>query len=277
MLIAGHEIWVRRLAGDKTRLPLVVVNGGPGLSSSYLEPLEQLARDGREVVLYDPLGCGRSEHPAEPPDYSIEYYANELAELVSALHYECVNVLGHSAGAAVAFSYALREPRQTASVIAYSPIVDFDRWIGEQHRLRAAFPQDVIANQAMLLENYYRRHACRLSSWPEPLTKSFAELAEDPRVFASMYGADVFDLSGTLRGFTLLGRLHELACPVLLLSGRYDSATPHLMEQIRRRLRNAEQRVFDLSSHTAHLEEPQAFLSAVMEFLAARDRSAGVG
>jgi proline iminopeptidase len=275
MLIAGHELWVRRIPGRGAMPPLVIVSGGPGLSARYLEPLEALGDGGREIILYDPLGCGRSEHPVDPPLYTVELFTDELSELISILSLERIHVLGHSAGAAIAFNYALREPQKTVSLIAYSPIFDFDDWITEQRRLLSAFSTDVVGRSETLFESYYREHACRLSTWPECLTKSFSDLNEDPRVFATMYGTDVFTLSGTLLGFTLLHRLHEIVCPVLLLSGLFDSATPRLMGRIRARIRDVEQHTLTLSSHTAHLEEPQAFLTIVRNFLAARDRTAG--
>lgn len=39
------------VAPDK--LPLLVISGGPGLPSSYLEPLELMAGVGRQVIFYD--------------------------------------------------------------------------------------------------------------------------------------------------------------------------------------------------------------------------------
>lgn len=33
--------------------PLLVISGGPGLPSSYMEPLELMAGVGRQVIFYD--------------------------------------------------------------------------------------------------------------------------------------------------------------------------------------------------------------------------------
>ena len=41
-------------------LRLVLLHGGPGYSSFYLKPLEELGND-RQVIRYDQLGAGKSE------------------------------------------------------------------------------------------------------------------------------------------------------------------------------------------------------------------------
>ena len=47
-----------RIAGDVAkRPPLICVHGGPGSSHHYFARLEELARRGRAVVLYDQVGA----------------------------------------------------------------------------------------------------------------------------------------------------------------------------------------------------------------------------
>ncbi len=56
----GHRTWYG-IVGDGEepgRLPLLVLHGGPGVPHDALEPLAGLA-NGRRVVFYDQLGCGR--------------------------------------------------------------------------------------------------------------------------------------------------------------------------------------------------------------------------
>jgi proline iminopeptidase len=51
-----------RVTGAGGRTPLVCLHGGPGSTHNYFRPLERLA-DERRVVVYDQLGCGRSDRP----------------------------------------------------------------------------------------------------------------------------------------------------------------------------------------------------------------------
>jgi len=62
-----------RVDGDLRRAdaaPLVLLHGGPGGAHDYLEPLAELARiAARPCVLYDQIGCGRSQHFPDAPNH----------------------------------------------------------------------------------------------------------------------------------------------------------------------------------------------------------------
>lgn len=69
--------------GGAPLLPTLVVHGGPGLSSTYLESLELLAADGRQIIFYDQIGCGKSFEGSgnrAPPgeEYSLGLFLSEL-------------------------------------------------------------------------------------------------------------------------------------------------------------------------------------------------------
>src|SRR5262245_12019014 len=84
-----------RVFGERANgtIPLLVVHGGPGLPSDYMEPLAALAPE-RPVVLYDQLGCGRSDRPSPGP-WTTEYFVGELVKVRAALGLERVHLYGH--------------------------------------------------------------------------------------------------------------------------------------------------------------------------------------
>jgi len=98
--VDGHRVWTRRVGTPSSpdRLPLVLLHGGPGVPSDYLEPLEALAADGREVIRYDQLGCGRSDHPDDPSLLRVERFVAELARVREALGLERIHLYGQSWG-----------------------------------------------------------------------------------------------------------------------------------------------------------------------------------
>lgn len=265
--VRGRKIWVRCVgaAGD-IKTPLAVVNGGPALSAHYLEPLEDLAEDGRQVIFYDALGSARSDDWAEPA-CTFDDAVRELREVLTALAINRTHLLGHSFGGAVALAYASEQPSCTVSVIAYSPVLNFDHWEREQRRLRDLLPPEV-QGEPEPLDVYYRRHLCRVEPWPEPLGRSIEDLLAHPRVFHAMYGPDHFTVTGTLRNLNTLKSLSGVTAPVLLLGGAHDYATPEMLSEVERRLALVERKQFARSSHTAHLEEPAAFRDAVRRFIA---------
>ena len=61
----GHRTWFRIVGDLDSDLDPLPRRRRPRLDASLLRSLERLAVDGRAVVVYDQLGCGRSDRPVE--------------------------------------------------------------------------------------------------------------------------------------------------------------------------------------------------------------------
>src|SRR5262245_56578273 len=92
--VPGGRVWYR-IVGSGHRTPLLLLHGGPGAPSYYLEPLAKLAAD-RPVVFYDQLGCGRSDQPNDSTLWTIDHFVAELAEVRKQLGLGRVHLLGTS-------------------------------------------------------------------------------------------------------------------------------------------------------------------------------------
>ncbi len=285
-----HETWYR-IVGDLTpgsgKAPVVILHGGPGATHDYTEPIADLSRAGRACVLYDQVGNGRSSHHRDAPAgfWNVQLFKDELSTLVRHLGIEeRYVVVGQSWGGMLAMEHALDHPAGlVAMVVADSPS-SMELWVQEANRLRAALPAEV---QATLLhhettgttddpayeaatEAFYDRHVCRVPQ-PDCVRRSFAAIAADPTVYHTMNGPSEFHCIGSLRTWDITPRLHEIRTPTLLVSGRYDEATPLIVSTIRDRIPGALWEIFEESSHMPHVEEPAAFLEAVEAFLSEHD------
>ncbi len=286
----GYDVWFR-IVGEREapgRLPLLIVHGGPGATHQYLEPLSALASSGRRIIFYDQIGCGRSGRPTDPDFFSAELFVEELAALRSALGLEHVHLLGQSWGGMLAMQYAIGRPAGLAGIVVADSPADMMQWVSEANRLRAELPPETAralseheaagsttsAQYAEAVNVFYRRHVCRLDPWPEPFARTAEALANDALVYNVMNGPSEFHVVGKLKTWSILDRLHEIAAPMLLLSGRYDEATPAIVSAIQTRVPHAEWVLFEHSSHTPHLEEPAAFNAAVRGFLSGIEQSA---
>jgi L-proline amide hydrolase len=190
-------------------------------------------------------------------------------------------VLGQSWGGMLGMEYALTQPAGLASLIIESSPASMIQWVAEANRLRAELPPDV---QATLLKHeaagttddpeyeaamlpFYQRHLCRLAEWPECVTRSFAKLGENPEVYHTMNGPSEFHVIGTLKAWDITARLGEIRVPTLVMSGRYDEATPAIHETVHRGISGSESVYFEESAHLCHVEEPDKFLRVVDDFL----------
>lgn len=83
----------------------------------------------------DLIGFGESEHPQDASTYSIAMQVDVLAELLASLRLSSVILVGHSLGAWVAASYALRYPEQVQGLCILEPeglVYEPQRWRRER-------------------------------------------------------------------------------------------------------------------------------------------------
>ena len=178
--------------------------------------------------------------------------------------------------------YALTQPDGVESMVICDSPARMDLWVEEANRLRAELPPDV---QATLLKHeqagttddpayeeaclvFYNRHVCRVP-WSESVARSFAQMPNE--VYMTMNGPSEFHCIGTLRTWDVTPRLGEITIPTLVISGRYDEATPRISQEVSDGIPGSEWVLFEESSHMPHEEEPERFRQVVGDFLAQRE------
>ncbi len=286
----GHETWYRivgELDPQAAKTPVVICHGGPGAAHDYCEPIADLSRTGRACVLYDQLGCGRSQHlPDAPADFwTPQLFKDELSRLLRHLGIaERYAVVGQSWGGMLGMEHALDHPAGLRGLVVADSPASIPLWVAEANRLREDLPPDVqetlTAHEAAgttdepayerAVRAFYDRHLCRVP-WPDCVQRSFDQMAQDPTVYHTMNGPSEFHVIGSLKTWDITDRLHDIDVPTLLVSGRHDEATPLIVGQIHERIPGAQWTIFEESSHLPHVEEPEAFLVRVEEFLATID------
>lgn len=280
------QTWYMVIDGGRTsdggkRLPLLVLHGGPGIPHGYLDPLAELAHDGRDVVFYDQVGCGESTRPHDPSVWSVDLFVEELENVRHGLSLDHVHILGQSWGGMLALDYAVRRPAGVAGLILADTAPSMELWGTESARLRAGLPDHVRAtlneheaagtidspDYLAAMMAFYAEHVCRLDPWPEYVGRAFAALEEDPEVYNTMWGPNEFTCTGSLKTWDVRDRLGDIDIPALVICGRHDEATPAIAQTLVDGIPGAGLHIFEDSSHLPHAEEPAAFRAVVEEFL----------
>ncbi|MCI3947123.1 L-amino acid amidase [Pseudomonas syringae] len=280
-----YQTWYRitgDLRGGST--PLVILHGGPGCTHDYVDSFKDIASTGRAVIHYDQLGNGRSTPIRDKSDdfWTVDLFLKELDNLLEHLEInDNYALLGQSWGGMLASEHAVLKPKGLKALIIANSPADMRTWVSEANRLRSELPEGV---QEKLLKHeaagtlsdpeylqasrvFYDRHVCRITPWPEEVKRTFDQIEKNPTVYHAMNGPTEFHVIGTLKNWSIVDRLDRIEAPALLISGKYDEATPTVIEPYVNRVRGIRCEVFEESSHMPHVEERMACMGCIANFL----------
>jgi proline-specific peptidase len=247
-----------------------------------MHPLAERLADHRPVVVYDQLGCGRSDLPDDTSLWTIDRSVAEVDQVRAALGLGRCHLLGQSWGGWLAIEYMTRGATGVERLVLASTSASIPEFMAgarglieelpEPHRtvlieLGAQGQYDHPDYQAAV-DVFYHRHLCRADPWPDALLRSSAQM-DGNQVYLTMNGPTEFDVIGRLREWDRTADLGRIDVPTLVTCGRYDEITPSCSETITRGIPDARMHVFERSAHCAHLEEPDDYARIVEAFLSA--------
>jgi proline iminopeptidase len=258
-------------------LGLLVLHGGPGLDhtmfGSYLDDLGEICR----LFLVDQRSQGRSDRT--DPNWSIKQMAADVEALAASLQLDRYAVLGHSFGAFVALQHAVDCPSGPAGTIVSSGVPDLGYLESHvEHSLATFEPVElrdqVTASWERETEAQTQEDVASLlrDQWPF----HFAD-PRDPRIAAliaetgdAVYSPEVLRYFADTEygGIEVEDQLDEVTHPVLVLAGRHDRAcSVEAAEAIAARVPDARLVVLEHSGHMTFIEENDAYVTAVRDFL----------
>lgn len=282
----GGHTWFRITGDLQHNIPLVVLHGGPGCAHDYCLMMANLATD-RAVIHYDQFGCGQSTHRPDAPAgfWTVELFVDELRTLTAALGLDEFHLLGQSWGGMLGPEVVLAGvPGVQTLTICDSP-ASMALWLDAAAELRGQLPrvtqQTLTDHEAAgttdspeyhaAMTEFYNRHVCRVVPNPPEVAASFAQLEAEPTVYHTMNGPSEFHVIGSLKDWSVIGRLHGIDVPTLVVAGEFDEALPRVWQPFLDEIPDVRHHVFPGASHMPHVECPDQFLQVVGDFLAAHD------
>jgi len=252
--------------GDATdTVPVVLLHGILDAHLTWRLVGGALASD-RRVLMPDLLGCGLSERP--DASYELRWHAQMIARWLDTLGLDSVDVVGHSFGGGVAQMLLLECPTRIRRMVLVAS-GGLGRSVGFWLRL-ATFPGVVeLFGQPFMAFGTRRALGGTSAISKQDIAELSALNAErgSARAFARTV-RDVIDWRGQRRVFSQ--RAHEVTHfpPVAVFWGDRDAIIPiaHAKE-FTAAVEGVIFKQFDGCGHYLHQEQPEAFVTAVRDFL----------
>jgi proline iminopeptidase len=262
------------VTGSGSGTPLIVANGGPGFDHTYLHigttAWESLAKN-RTVIFYDQRGVGRSEPLKAGQSCTVADQIDDLEALRAHLGYEKIDLLGHSWGGFLSMAYAARHPERIAHLILVDSAAP--KWSDIIFLFNQVFPQTTERQDALAFADELGDKTASDASIHEYLTMLFYS-PEKRDVFVAQMGPGVYNkkvnqtLNSDIGRFDLNPEIRKFRFPVMVATGRFDmNVAPVVAYKIHQAIVGSRFVVFERSGHLPFYEEPEAFDSAVEDFL----------
>ncbi len=267
----GSVYFLKYSSPDGNGTPLIMIHGGPGFTHHYLEPLYSLASE-RPVIFYDQLGCGKSDRPSVDEFCNVNYFVNELRQLIDHLSFSEVCLLGHSWGSAIAASYAAKYSNVSHLIFA-SPFMSARLWNDDIQRYKKALPSrlrravedfdDPDFQEAFNL--YYARHVYGKAAYDRSIVLSTDTAS--PEVYRTMWGQNEFSITGVLKDFECSDELSLITAKTLFTAGEKDTGSPKACRILSKQIPQSKVVTLRDCAHFPHLEKKEEYVKLLRSFL----------
>lgn len=252
--------------------PAVVLLHGFGDTGDMWAPLAAELSRNHTVVVPDLRGMGLSSHP--PGGYDKRTQAGDIRSVLTQLHIDQADVVGHDIGTMVAFAYATRYPDKTRKLVVMdAPVPGVPPW--EQIvRMPALWHFDfggpdaerlVKGRERIYLDRFWNEFAGDPSKIDEATRAHYARIYARPGAMHSAFAQflairqDAEDNQKSLAT--------KLTMPVLAIGGEKSFGQNEAIV-MRNAAVNVQELVVPGAGHWLMEEKPQVTVSAIVDFLA---------
>ncbi len=254
-------------------LPVIAVNGGPGLSHAYMlmnDMWQQVAQH-RLVIFYDQRGTGASKDVRPGASQNMDAQVADLDAVRAHFGLAKAAFVGDSYGGLIAMAYAAAHPDHVARLVLSDSAPP--AWKDMVHLLPQTFPdieeQDAAEEKKLAgdpdaaARERLRNHFKMIFYSPEKRDAYMAKMGDlgyEPAVGEAVEKATAnIDLTAALPKFNF---------PVLVITGRYDmNVAPLTAWRMANTIPGARLVFFEKSSHLPSYEEPEKYRTVLEGFL----------
>lgn len=248
-------------------LPVIFLHAFPLNRQMWAGEIQALLQDRRyRLVALDWRGFGESEitsSPVKPVISTMVMFADDVAGLMDALGIQQAVLCGLSMGSYAAFAFARKYPERVRGLILADTRPGDDTPEARANRENMAQLAESQGTGAVadlqlprLISDYTRQHHPEV----EARVRQLIDTATPQGIAAASRGMAVRADSSDL--------LAQLSCPTLVIVGEEDALTPPSPTRLyAAQIPGAQLVVIPHAGHLSNLEQPQAFIQAIRQFL----------
>jgi pimeloyl-ACP methyl ester carboxylesterase len=254
--VAGIDL---EIAEQGSGAPVLMLHGASG--SDQRQPINALLGKHRRLVCPSHPGFGRSALPAWLD--SVDDIAHIYLELMDKLGLSTVEIIGCSVGGWIAAEMATKAPERFSKLVFVGPV---GVKTGSPDRLDIP---DIFAIPAPDLNLLLFHDPAKMASDADKLSNDELAIIVRNRETLALITWEPY-----MHNPKLKHRLHRVKAPSLFLRGDGDGlVSAEYLHSYARLLPNAQIASIAEAGHLPHLEQPEAFATAVLGFL--NDRTLG--
>jgi len=243
----------------KEGAPWLVLSHSLACSVRMWDPQIESLKDKYRILAYDTRGHGGSEAPKGA--YTLELLADDLFFLFRELKITAAHYCGLSMGGMIGQTFALKYPGvlktlTLADTTSRYPAEAAPQWAD---RIKTAESKGMEALAQATVERWFT----------EPFRKNRPEIVSEVRkLIVATPVAGYAGCCNAIPKINATARLKEITCPILVIVGADDPATPVAMaKEIQDNAPGSKLVVLPQAAHLANLEQPAGFTRALQDFL----------
>src|ERR1700722_4447013 len=235
---------------------LLLTHGYSSTSEMWQGQIEALSKH-HQLVLWDMRGHGRSDYPDDPAAYSEALTIADMAALLDEVGARTAIVGGLSLGGYMSLAFYRAHPERVTALLIIDTGPGFKKddaretWNQRAHDPGARFGREALA----VLKSASRERA----------TVSHRDASGLARAARGML---------TQRDAKVIEVLPEIKVPSLVVIGADDTPFLAASDYMAAKIPGARKAVIPAAGHAVNIDQPQAFIEAVMPFLDGLPRSA---
>ena len=258
--------------------PILLLSGGPGISSDQLSQLSQRLGKKFKCLLFDQRGTGKSgTTPMDSTTINLNQSIKDVNLLLKRLNLKKVTIIGHSWGAMLAMSYAIKYPGNVSTLALIGPgPLDLSGYellrdnitsrASKEEKIFMNRVEDSMANGTVSKESVraFSRTFLRLLFFDALKVDSLSELIRSTsnNTMQQLMLQDLYRIN-----YNIKPGISRIDLPILVICGREDPVGLFSTFTIKELNKKAKIAWIEKSGHFPWVEQPDSFYSVLFDFL----------